>query len=67
MRDSFHFFLAKGSNLCYNIYLVRLHSRKEVYDMMFKETTLSLVKEAEEALKERFAEIDAVAFRGTQR
>ena len=35
--------------------------------MMFKETTLSLVKEAEEALKERFAEIDAVAFRGTQK
>ncbi|MBQ4121740.1 MAG: methionine gamma-lyase family protein, partial [Clostridia bacterium] len=35
--------------------------------MMFKETTLALVKEAEEALKERFAEIDAVAFRGTQK
>lgn len=35
--------------------------------MMFKETTLSLMKEAEEALKERFAEIDAVAFRGTQK
>ena len=35
--------------------------------MMFKESTLALVKEAEEALKERFAEIDAVAFRGTQK
>ena len=35
--------------------------------MMFKESTLSLVKEAEEALKERFVEIDAVAFRGTQK
>lgn len=35
--------------------------------MIFKESTLALVKEAEEALRERFAEIDAVAFRGTQK
>lgn len=35
--------------------------------MIFKETTLALVKEAEAALKTRFEEIDALSYEGTRR
>lgn len=35
--------------------------------MNFSETTLRLVQEAEEALKERFCEIDAIALEGTRK
>ena len=35
--------------------------------MHFKESTLALVKEAEAALADRFAEIDALSFRGTEK
>ena len=35
--------------------------------MFFKDTTLTLVKEAEEALRERFAALDQLSYEGTRR